>query len=372
MINFFNKFKKVGSIDASKWVKNHPDLSQEYLIYANETVQYKKTACVNINESLSDTYQEKIPDFYLRTIEKGKCYTQNGIVISPDNIPFNDYSVEINHPLRKKRAYKFDNPIKIDENIASLSVDPLNLNYFHWMIESFPRLSLIQQADIIPDKYIICNELPFQKFLLSLIGIEESRIINNTPNVLIQAKNLIVPDMLNNFELVKTEYGQYYNTKYFPTWIAEFYRSLVLPYIQKTQQKRIYISRKDSRHRKIVNTKALEELLEKFGFKKYFLEDMDFLEQAQLFYNAEFVIAPHGAGLVNQIFCPQDVKIIEIFSGKYLCNSLQIISLALNYHYNYLIADSVENDQSKGGLLLYEDIKVNLDEIEKMLNTMGL
>ncbi|MBV9736152.1 MAG: glycosyltransferase family 61 protein, partial [Acidisphaera sp.] len=49
-----------------------------------------------------------------------------------------------------------------------------------------------------------------------------------------------------------------------------------------------------------------------WGFTPCALEGMSFKEQILLFQHAEFVIAPHGAGLSNLLFCPGTAKVIEL------------------------------------------------------------
>ncbi len=364
---------KAGSINISDWIKNNPDKGYEYLIYEESEVDYPSVKTYNnqVCESFK-TKSEKIPSFYARSIKNGKGFTQNGMALSPDNVAFTDYTTDIKHPLRNKMKYKFNNAEKLSGKVAICSVEPNNLNYFHWMLEIFPRINLIQKSGLEVDKYIISNEKPFQKYLLELIGIKENQVINYQPNRLIQAEELIIPDMLNNFEYIQTNYGYYYNTRYFPAWIADFYKNLVLPHLTKSNPERIYISRKSTDHRRITNEPEVQDYLRPLGFKTYYLEEMSFIEQAQLFYNAEAIIAPHGAGLVNQIFCDNKVKIIEIFPYKYLCNSLQIISRALNHNYTYILGNSVKNKLFDEDWLLVEDVYTEIEKLDKAVKFMGI
>jgi hypothetical protein len=50
------------------------------------------------------------------------------------------------------------------------------------------------------------------------------------------------------------------------------------------------------------------------GFTVLRFEDLDFIEQATLMYNADCIIAPHGAGLVNILFARDDLRILELGS----------------------------------------------------------
>ena len=43
------------------------------------------------------------------------------------------------------------------------------------------------------------------------------------------------------------------------------------------------------------------------------LEDLEFRDQVALFRDAETVVAPHGGGLTNLVFCDPGTKVIELF-----------------------------------------------------------
>ncbi|MBV9783997.1 MAG: glycosyltransferase family 61 protein [Acidisphaera sp.] len=61
----------------------------------------------------------------------------------------------------------------------------------------------------------------------------------------------------------------------------------------------------------MINSEQVEEKVASWGFTPYSLEKLSFEEQIALFRRAEFVIAPHGAGLSNLVFCAGDAKVIE-------------------------------------------------------------
>ena len=55
--------------------------------------------------------------------------------------------------------------------------------------------------------------------------------------------------------------------------------------------------------------------MEKFGFETICAEDYTVREQAEMFAQASHVIAPHGAGLGNIVFCGPDTRVLELFSA---------------------------------------------------------
>ena len=58
----------------------------------------------------------------------------------------------------------------------------------------------------------------------------------------------------------------------------------------------------------------IEDLAIRRGFHRVFLEEMTYAEQMEAFFNAEAVVAPHGAGLANILFGRRSLRVLEINS----------------------------------------------------------
>jgi capsular polysaccharide biosynthesis protein len=108
--------------------------------------------------------------------------------------------------------------------------------------------------------------------------------------------------------VMHVEYGE---IEHFP---ARYLRSLQARIASKfhglSRNNRILVMRKELRS--ISNISAFVEMLTPLGFRPYFLEDMQFEEQVEIFARAEFIVAPHGAGLSNLIFSPPECRVIEL------------------------------------------------------------
>ena len=89
--------------------------------------------------------------------------------------------------------------------------------------------------------------------------------------------------------------------------------------------KYIYVARRTKRA--ISNEDELFSFLcTKFPFKKIYLEDLTIKDQFATMRNAEFIVAPHGAGLTWQVFQRKGV-LLEIHSPNYVSLSYQTIAL---------------------------------------------
>jgi capsular polysaccharide biosynthesis protein len=59
----------------------------------------------------------------------------------------------------------------------------------------------------------------------------------------------------------------------------------------------------------------IQPVLSDFQIEQYALSELSVEEQAQLFAEAEVVVAPHGAGLANLVFS-HETTIVELFGSK--------------------------------------------------------
>ena len=90
---------------------------------------------------------------------------------------------------------------------------------------------------------------------------------------------------------------------------------------------RLYIARRETR--RVANPEALMLMLDRQGFTTHYLEDYSVDQQIDLFSQAEWVIAPHGAELGNLLFCRPGTKLLELAPDcdykpyfSYMCNKL--------------------------------------------------
>lgn len=251
---------------------------------------------------------------------------------------------------------------KIDGTVAVLA-GLLNNLYFHWMFDILPRIELLQKSGIDfskIDKFLVNSRFPFQKETLKLFGIAEAQILQSDRYPHIQASRLIVPSFPGS-------------VAWMPKWACDFLKSTFLDkkavgVTEKT--KRLYISRKETANRRLINEEEVIRCLKEFGFRSVTLESMLVTEQAALFASAKVVVAPHGSGLTNTVFCDPGTKVIEIFSPNYVYPCYWLISNLVQLEYYYLLGEN------SVGFSLYqllypnsrlEDIYVNIDDLLNIL-----
>ncbi|WP_143095856.1 MULTISPECIES: glycosyltransferase family 61 protein [Natronobacterium] len=112
--------------------------------------------------------------------------------------------------------------------------------------------------------------------------------------------------------------------------------------LSTSRRRRIYISRSDADRRRVTNETKLVESLSELGFESYSLTDLSFAEQVRLFFEAEAVVAPHGAGLANLVFA-DDCSVLELF-GEKIKPTYRMLSAALDLDYEFLRCDPMRSD----------------------------
>ncbi|OZH55087.1 hypothetical protein AFK68_06810, partial [Hydrocoleum sp. CS-953] len=247
------------------------------------------------------------------------CY---GIAImTPDNYLLADLSREYPSPLpgctkhdpSQHRIFGFEElpPLeKVNGKVAVLSVLSGNV-YFHWMVDLLPRIKILRQGINLEEiDWFVVNDYqqPFQRETLKSLGVREEKILASDRHPHIQAKELVVPS-----------YPSYLG--WLQPWGLKFLREVFLRGVTNNKSdfsERIYIGRGNARYRRVMNEEEVVEILSQLGFTYITPESMSLENQIATFAHAKIIVAPHGSGLTNIVFCNPGTKVIELFSPHYL------------------------------------------------------
>ncbi|HEY9601657.1 MAG TPA: tetratricopeptide repeat protein, partial [Allocoleopsis sp.] len=360
-------------------IASHLEKSNYLSIYSSNFINLKppKSLDSEIHFSFRFGGRIKLPASFVVVVPEGRYWLSKSqdmsAVITSDNQLLGDVSPDFpvlspGHPDKHPSKHsifsiaKLPPPERIDGTVVVLS-GLSNDVYFHWMFDILPRIELLHMSGIdlsIVDNFITNIHFPFQRETLKILGISEYQILDICKYSHIKAMKLIVPSFPSS-------------VSWMPKWSCDFLRNIFLNQSSlKLPQKieRLYISRQNTQNRRIINEDELISLLKKFDFKIVTLESMSVAEQAALLANAKVVVAPHGGGLTNTVFCSSGTKVIEIFSPNYVYSCYWLISNLLSLDYYYLLGESPV------GVHLYktlypscriEDIFVNLDKLLRIL-----
>jgi hypothetical protein len=178
-------------------------------------------------------------------------------------------------------------------------------NYYHWILDLLPRLSLIKKAGVGFDSFtrILINGscARYETESLAAIGAPLEKISYVDEHRRFRLESATIPSMDQSSQIVAP-------------WKVRALRGLrdSLPNNGRSSPRRLYLSRRNAAVRRILNEDRLSPLLEKAGFASVELESRSWAEQVQMFAGAEVVLAPHGAALANIVFCKPETLIAEI------------------------------------------------------------
>jgi tetratricopeptide (TPR) repeat protein/capsular polysaccharide biosynthesis protein len=324
----------------------------------------------------------ELPGNFVATIPKGRFWLNqeqtSSAVIAGDNKFLADLSPDYpilspghpdKHPSQHSilKLKKLPPIQQIAGTVAVLSGLTNDL-YFHWMFDILPRISLLKRSNLDfaqIDRFLVRDRLSFQQETLQTLGIPAEKILRDTHISHIQAENLMVPSYPGS-------------VAWMPKWTCDFLRSSFLTSEAVAEARsidRLYISRQQTASRRLINEAAVVDLLTQFEFQPVTLETLSVTQQAAVLANAKVVVAPHGGGLTNLVFCQPGTKVIELFSPNYVYPCYWLVSNLVELEYYYLIGEmplGVHFHQ-----LLYadprvEDIYIDLQQLMNILEFAGV
>jgi capsular polysaccharide biosynthesis protein len=308
------------------------------------------------------------PATFVATIPNGRVWG-DGYIITPDDKLLGDVSLDFRSIENRRSSislyWKLQQIAENRERVAVLATDGSDL-YYHWLFQLLPRFELIRRAgiDLNSIDYFFINGLnrPFQRESLEALGIDPKKVIESSHVPYLRARELIVPSIpLGN--------------GCFRPWMCQFLRNTFLPKTNgggiESPSRRLYISRGLAGYRRVLNEAEVTRLLRRRGFEEIKLETLSMRQQAATMASCEVVVAPHGGGFSNLVFCSPGTKVIEIFSPELVAGFFWKISSQLGLDYYYLLGkgspatQDSDYEQAWDG---FKDIEVDLSLLEKTLD----
>ncbi|MBD2124677.1 DUF563 domain-containing protein [Trichocoleus sp. FACHB-262] len=260
----------------------------------------------NIANFFSNFTHSRYPPVSITAIPGGHIYS-DGAVFSPDGtVLARDLSLDFSSPIDSH--YLCRKPIHKSKPLtgSTLAVASWQTrSYYHWLLDELPRYLL---PDIPAFDQIVCSrDTAINREALRALGLENKKILP-----LDQAKHYECDLLITPSYIAPT--GE--PSLYLVELLTEAVQSLIST--TKNYPEKIFISRKSARGRRIINEDAIFQLFEAQGYTRINLENLPWRDQINIFYYAQEIFAPHGAGLANLVFCSRKPLVIELFNTKYL------------------------------------------------------
>ena len=305
-----------------------------------EDIQYnvleeKLTSEVFIPEYLGTNCEKivqfEIPDRYFAIIKECSIVGECECVLKDDYFILDlccekeSYRYNLEHAERiyykrneKVKLYYNDSGKRYTKGIL-LCITASN-NYFHFMFGAMTRLALINSISQFDDWPLFIDKKAYNisnlRELLGVINKTNRNVVVIDEGELCKVDDLLI--ISESLLLPTNVYGKLRSRDFRMDWDnALLVREACIDKITTTNNntpRRIFVSRKSNR--RIVNMSEIESIFIKYGFEIVYCEEMSFIEQVQLFNNAEFVAGPTGAALTNILFCNPGTKFICLIPKK--------------------------------------------------------
>jgi capsular polysaccharide biosynthesis protein len=242
--------------------------------------------------------------------------------------------------------YDFDLPTVlgnapfIDGTVIPITDDVRPLNFCHWLLDWIARLGFLGSRAHRQSTYVVTTPLiaAFQRDSLRMCGFDESRVIALEEFQAVRARELLVPGDLPDVP---------HPIHKAAPWTLSYLRSTIgLSSMREAgggrrRGEKIYVSRADGGHRKVVNDVEFAAALARRGYRTITLSDLSLAEQVTAFAYASHIVSMHGAGLANLAFATPGTKAIEIFPESFGTPAFWVVAAGTEYLYATDIADRV-------------------------------
>ena len=263
--------------------------------------------------------EEQMPEAFVVELPYGRLSADNWdsvAIIAADNKLVGDVSFQ--HARRGWAILKpqdnniftqryFQEPVLVRGTVLSLLAGggAAMGNYYHWLIDSLPRLHLVQKAGLLGDiDYFLVydKECSFMRESLLALGIRPEQLLDVRTHRHLRAKRLLVTSPVRA------------GGRHSPYWVSEFLRQNYLPLTPEPRRfaRRVFISRRDATMRRLLNEAEAEAVLREFGFETYVLSELSLREKAELFSEAEAIVGTVGAGMANLMFATPGTPLLEL------------------------------------------------------------
>lgn len=205
---------------------------------------------------------------------------------------------------------------------------PWTAGYYHWITESLPRLLVCRELgqDL---RVLLPNREAYSGYVQSIafLGMHDVDYFPAGKNVVV--RNAIITTVPQEFGTTSPAILQRIRETYTQAVVGDNPASA-------TRMRRVYVSRKLARGRKVVNEDAVILQLAKYGFEVVAFENHDFSAQVKLMAETEALVSIHGAALTNMVFMPNGGQVLELVPHKRVLLDFNIVRMSFKHDPCYM------------------------------------
>ncbi len=225
-------------------------------------------------------------------------------------------------------------------------------SYFRWVTQILPRIILTEELGVadrlmLPDRQWCTS---FMSQSLEMLGVEDAERIRPLDDG-IRCRTIDV-----------------FDADPFCRPLLDRLRKRLVPHAVSSASRRVFISRREARWRKLANEDQIWPILQHAGFERHVLENIPFRDQCTLLGETRVLWGLHGAGLANMIFCPPGAIVVEVSDPGRPNPHFYALAATLGHHYGLIYGEPF-GDHSQG--IAYRDLSVSSQLVEDMLHQVS-
>ncbi len=229
-------------------------------------------------------------------------------------------------------------------------------NYFDWLLQTFPRLHLLQRAGCFEaiERFLI--PMPLSGYMRETVGylkLPPERLHLMAP--VTRCRDLVV---------ASTPCGG----EHTDPWVVDFLREAVPRADDAPRHEKIYVYRGETTRRRCVNEAALMERLQSLGFAIVEPGRMSVSQQAACFDAAKVVVGVHGAALANFAFCRPGTRVVELMPANYIAFFFANLAAAAGCEYRLVVGREPSLAATVRVGISAADLRVDVDEVCRALS----
>lgn len=346
------------------------------MTYESKTKMQNIFQTINYEYPRPENFDEKNPEFDIfKNVPIDVCVkpeVQNlkNVRIGTNSVVFNYFKIFeescIGENYKKyQKGYKFFlkfvfPKFNFSKKRFLLITDEWTSNYYHWHIFALKKLLILREKGLLENSLIFLPK-KYQRYKFALPSLEKFGIKKNQIVFLRRKSNIKVKEL--SFATASQQN---------PIAFQEL-RKILTAGVKNQPDfgSHIYISRDGQVLRFVENEKEVVALLEKYGFKKAIMEKFSYDEQIAICSKAKYLVSPHGAGLTNLLFMPENSAVLEMASKpdtQKPTTDYYKLAPMINIKYFYQECEMGESSTKKD--FHQASLVVDLKKLEKNLKLM--
>ncbi len=292
------------------------------------------------------------PDIFVAEIPRARLHVGSGLVCTPGFRALAD-----SDRLDRLSAFTAFGQAK-PRRLTRLPGSHSTINYcyannpWHWVVDCLPKLISLERALAGRPLTLLMPEglSEFQRESMQALLPANFSVAFLPPETWIESETFFWPSLASG------RCNAWLPPGYFDEMRARVFAHHHLPAAAQPHR-RLYITRRNAKHRRVENEAEVAAILQEFGFEIIELERLSFRDQLDLFQQAAVVAGPHGAGLVATVFSGP-LTLLVFYATQRPPNYFHTQALALGQRHLYLLGHAPGED---------DHFTVNLTDLRSLL-----